>query len=488
MSLFFKDSKLNQFLEKSFEKLKDKNLDIDLTSIKPKFQSSSIIIFFQEFLIQFTSFLRIISRSSNQVNTNMKSISLQVETLKDEVIKTNKSMDDYITNLREITTEMKNITSEITEIRLQSGIMSNKNEGILTNSKQIQERITKGVKTMQNGVFLISELVDQNKQLNSTIVDLWKKFSLLVNHSKEMVKIAESTRMLALNAEIESAHAGEAGKGFSIVAQEMGKLASRNATLSKEISRGILEMQEQAKLTEINVYSSVELAENSEEQIQEAHATYLNVADSITSVLGEANEFNKSFVNLEVSLKLINENLKNTSILLEESNSSAKEISSFLILEKNTVEEIESKAHSTFSASRVMNSLISGFNIPNFNAKEKKVETVEKIVEGVLNIRGMLITGLFVEPKSFLDYFILEWEEINVRITNDLKELELMLSTSSEMKRLNEFIVFWKEFQTVSRYCLDEMKVENVPPAKKAYNEIKDKISPSITNLLLSVK
>jgi methyl-accepting chemotaxis protein len=95
---------------------------------------------------------------------------------------------------------------------------------------------------MEAGVYLIAELVEQNKELNETIRDLWSKYGFLVAHSKDLIKISESTKMLALNAEIESAHAGESGKGFAVVAQEMGKLAKKNSDISREIAKGIIEM------------------------------------------------------------------------------------------------------------------------------------------------------------------------------------------------------------------------------------------------------
>jgi len=87
--------------------------------------------------------------------------------------------------------------------------------------------------------YLIELVLDVSKQslktlytIDDMVVQMDRIFELLA----QVQKIADQTKLLALNANIEAARAGAAGRGFSVVAQEVQQLANHSRRLNEMIS------------------------------------------------------------------------------------------------------------------------------------------------------------------------------------------------------------------------------------------------------------
>lgn len=100
---------------------------------------------------------------------------------------------------------------------------------IETNSKSAQD-VTEMVKSargvIEQGKIQMMEVVSYMHQINEAS----SKISDII---KEIEEIATQTNLLALNAAIEAARAGVAGRGFTVIAENVGQLASMSAQATK---------------------------------------------------------------------------------------------------------------------------------------------------------------------------------------------------------------------------------------------------------------
>ena len=97
--------------------------------------------------------------------------------------------------------------------------------------------ITADVQKSSENTYEVNKLIDQ------LLLETEKMSSILA----AINKLSNSTKILGLNASIESARAGEAGKGFSVVAQEIGRLSANTNEAALQIANLVTSIEAQLK-------------------------------------------------------------------------------------------------------------------------------------------------------------------------------------------------------------------------------------------------
>ncbi len=163
-----------------------------------------------------------------------------------------------------------------------------------------------------------------NKQMQSMIdaMDEIKAGSAQIsNIIKNIEDIATQTNLLSLNAAIEAARAGEAGKGFSVVAQEVGNLASESANAAQNTAKLILKSIETVEngtnIVNTTAQSLIQVVENTKE-----------ITEIISEIASAAGEQATSIEQINLGFEQIAIGLQTNSSTSEESAATSMELAS----------------------------------------------------------------------------------------------------------------------------------------------------------------
>lgn len=126
---------------------------------------------------------------------------------------------------------------KVENIRVALGEMS---DGVHSLVKGVESCATASEKSAQ----VMAELARQSEEVGNIV--------------QAVVRIADQTNLLALNAAIEAARAGEHGRGFAVVADEVRNLAELSEKSAREIKDVVMEIQDAVSLVvdDINAISA----------------------------------------------------------------------------------------------------------------------------------------------------------------------------------------------------------------------------------------
>lgn len=136
------------------------------------------------------------------------------------------------------TEELSAMVKKNQENAFQSNIVSKKSADSASLGKQsVEEMITAIEDIHQSNQKMMASVENSNNNIEEII----KVIHEISNKTKVINEIVFQTKLLSFNASVEAARAGEQGKGFSVVAEEIGSLATMSGNAAQEISTMLME-------------------------------------------------------------------------------------------------------------------------------------------------------------------------------------------------------------------------------------------------------
>ncbi|MEM7716772.1 MAG: methyl-accepting chemotaxis protein, partial [Cyanobacteria bacterium P01_A01_bin.68] len=202
-------------------------------------------------------------------------LTVRAEVIEGEIGTVADFFNSIVESLREIVTEVKTSASEVNDsLGSNSNAISRLAEEAKTQASEIS-RTLDAVDSMNESMKVVAKnaheaaivansaantasqsgeamdlTVENIVHLRETVGDTAKKVKRLGESTQEISRvvalinqISMQTNLLAINAGIEAARAGEEGQGFAVVAEEVGELAVRSASATKEIEQVVENIQ-----------------------------------------------------------------------------------------------------------------------------------------------------------------------------------------------------------------------------------------------------
>ncbi len=219
--------------------------------------------------------------------------------------------------------EQNSMTQNIQMAIEETGERSKKMVGIAVDSNE----------SIQENIVAMQELKEQSVQIANTNHEVTEAMTRLQQKTKEVeeitgmiLNISSQTKMLALNASIESARAGEAGRGFAVVADQIRQLAEQTRISTEEITRIVNELNANADEVVASVASSLEASEAQSFKIQAASDAFENLNTNMTTLIDDINGIDQQIYGLLDANNKIVENITQLSAATEEVTASAEQV------------------------------------------------------------------------------------------------------------------------------------------------------------------
>ena len=220
----------------------------------------------------------------------------------------------------EQSTGVKEILATMENTDRQTRTIVDKIADVTTVAEGTENNVNAGFETLQSNLDKMTEITDANVSTISGIRELGEKIGGIWEIVKIINDIADQTRIIAFNAELEASSAGDSGKNFHIVANEVRRLAAGITNSVDLIKKQIAEIQHSSDNLIITsesgtekIREGLELSEKLKEKFNDIQSSSEITVESANQIKEIINQQSTSFDQIVATVRQISSGIENFS-------------------------------------------------------------------------------------------------------------------------------------------------------------------------------
>ena len=220
----------------------------------------------------------------------------------------------------EQSTGVKEILATMEDTDRQTRNIVEKIADVTTVAEGTENNVDAGFETLQSNLDKMTEITDANVATITGIRELGEKIGSIWEIVKIINDIADQTRIIAFNAELEASSAGDSGKNFHIVANEVRRLAAGITNSVDQIKDRITEIQHSSDNLIITsesgtekIREGLELSEKLKEKFNDIQSSSEITVESANQIKEIINQQSTSFDQIVATVRQISSGIENFS-------------------------------------------------------------------------------------------------------------------------------------------------------------------------------